>query len=160
MKTLSIQSFGISNAYLDQIITTYDFPNLTHLEIYLGTEFYNGVTESYGLTDLFAGKYPALKHLSLLDSDITDEVIYEIAHSSIIEQLESLDLSFGTVTDEGATMLLNSPKIHSLQSLSLNSNNLSFNFINEEIPKLKLGIEIDTKDQRGEPDERFFMIRE
>ncbi len=159
LKSLTIQTFGFSNAYLNQILRTYEFPNLNYLEIHLGTEYYGGTDKIYPFTDLFAGKYPSLKHLGLIDSDITEEIAYELAHSSVIEQLDSLDFSYGSLTDEGLDIFLNSPKIKSLKKLKLHSNHLTEEFLDELAAK-KLGFLIDFGTQKGDMEKRYWMIRE
>ena len=52
--------------------------------------------------------FPKLTQLGLKDSDKTEELIYEFANSPLLDRLETLDLSKGTLTDEGMGILLNS----------------------------------------------------
>jgi hypothetical protein len=50
-----------------------------------------------GRTDL-----PALRHLGLMNSELADQLPAALARSKLLPQLRELDLSMGTMTDEGA----------------------------------------------------------
>ena len=48
---------------------------------------------------------PKLRHLGLKNSEIADEIAKAVAGSKILKQLETLDLSMGTLSDAGAASL-------------------------------------------------------
>ena len=161
LQTLIIQTFGMNNLWVKRILE-YNLPNLKHLELNLGTRHYNGCRSIENLTPLFAGElFPNLKYLGLKDSDIANEIAYEIAHSTLIERLDVLDLSQGALTEEGAEILLNSSKISNLKFLDISSNHLSEEFISYtlDISKEK-NIPIKARPQRGPIDTRYRVIRE
>ena len=121
------------------------FPELNHLELWLGTDEYgfDGTIEDV-LPFLNPALFPKLKHLTLGNSDLQNEIAAAVANSPILDQLESLDLSLGVMTDEGALPLLNSPGIRKLLKLNLHRNYLS-PIVADKF--LGLGIEVDVGGQ-------------
>ena len=95
-------------------------PRLEHLELYLGDENYGGY---YAMEDLQAffeyGRFPKLRYLGLRNSDQADAIAKAIANAPVLDQISTLDLSLGTLSDEGAQALLDSPKIRQLEKLDL-----------------------------------------
>jgi uncharacterized protein (TIGR02996 family) len=84
-------------------IATAALPKIEHLDIWYGDDSYGGdatiedVELLLGRTDL-----PALRHLGLMNSELADQLPAALARSKLLPQLRELDLSMGTMTDEGA----------------------------------------------------------
>lgn len=147
LKTLIIECGGLSTDVIDDILNS-KLPNLEHLELYLGVEEYgfNGTIEDIKPL-MKRGVFPKLKYLGLKDSEIQNEIAHEIAGSDVLDGLDTLDLSLGTLTDEGAESLLNSNGIKSLKFLDLNYHYMS----DDMMKKIKsLGIKVDVSDQQEE----------
>ncbi|HEY9060509.1 MAG TPA: STM4015 family protein [Pseudobacteroides sp.] len=147
LKTLIIECGGLSTDVIDDILES-KLPNLEHLELYLGVEEYgfNGTIEDIK-PFMKKGLFPKLKYLGLKDSEIQDEIAHEIANSDILDGLDTLDLSMGTLTDEGAESLLKSNRIKNLKFLDLNYHYMS----DDMMKKIKsLGIKVDVTDQQEE----------
>lgn len=144
LKRLVVETGGMPKAVLHGIAGS-AFPELEHLELWLGTDEY-GFDGS--LTDVLPllnpEIFPKLRHLALGNSEIQDEIAAAVADSAILNDLESLDLSLGIMTDEGAEKLLNSPRVKNLRKL-----NLHRNFISESVANRfrTLGIEVDVDGQ-------------
>jgi hypothetical protein len=121
------------------------FPELSHLELWLGTDEYgfDGTIEDV-LPFLDPALFPKLKHLTIGNSHLQNEVAAAVADSPILGQLETLDLSLGVMDDEGALALLNSPGIRNLMKLNLHRNYLSPAMAERF---LGLGIEVDVGGQ-------------
>ncbi|MCS7464008.1 STM4015 family protein [Paenibacillus doosanensis] len=130
------------------------FPELRKLELYLGVDEYGF---DGGLEDVLPliepGKFPKLKYLGLKDSEIQDEIAIAVADAPIVSQLETLDLSMGTLTDKGGEALLRSDKIKGLKLLDLGYHYMSDDMMN----RLKrLDIQVDVSEQQdGDDDEDF-----
>lgn len=125
-----------------------DLPSLEHLELYLGTEHYGGTTMFDDLRPILSGTlFPSLKYLGLRDFDRADELAREVALAPILSRLETLDLSLGTLGDEGAQALLDSPLVPRLKKLDVH-----YHFCSEAMVKrLKaLPIEVDASDPQTE----------
>ena len=84
-----------------------------------------------------------------MNSEIANPLAKAIATAPILTRVRALDLSMGTLGDEGALALLASPKIKTLKFL-----NLRRHFMTPEVMGQfkKLGIEVDVSD-REEDDE-------
>ncbi|WP_062211069.1 STM4015 family protein [Streptomyces sp. NBRC 109706] len=107
-------------------IAASDFPALVHLDLWLGTPDYGGDAEIGDLEPFFSGvRLPALKHLSLCNSVLQDEICAGIAAAPVVARLESLDLSMGVLTDEGASALLTGQPLTHLTSLDLTHHYIS-----------------------------------
>jgi len=74
---------------------------------------------------LWSADFPKLNYLGLRDSEIVDELAKEIGTSPLLDQIKILDLSLGTMTDEGGKALLECEKIKNLQKLDLHRHYLS-----------------------------------
>lgn len=149
LKKLVIETGGLPAAVLQQIAAS-SFPNLEHLEVWLGTDEYgwDGSLDDV-MRLLEPGQFPKLTYLGLRNSEIADEIAPAIANDPLLDQLKTLDLSGGTLTDAGAEALIASPRIARLGALNLHRNYLT----EATLPRLKaLGPQIDVGGQE-EPDD-------
>jgi predicted DNA-binding WGR domain protein len=158
LKALTIECGGLPKSII-QTISSAQLPNLEHLQLYLGVDEY-GFDAS--LADLHPfmqkGLFPKLKYLGLVDSEIADEIAAVIATAPVLEQLETLDLSMGTLTDIGGRALLDSKQLNGLKKLDLHYHYLS----NEMIKEFKkMPILVDVSDQQeAEDDWRYPAVTE
>ncbi len=102
-------------------------PKIKHLELYYGTDEYGGdcsikeVKPLLDRTDL-----PKLEYLGLKNSMFADDIARAVGNSKIVKGLKTLDLSLGTMTDEGAQALAASKaSLAHLECLDLTRNFLS-----------------------------------
>ena len=80
-----------------------ELAGIEHLELYLGTDDYGWDGSIDDVLPLLADdRFPRLKYLGLRDSEIADGVAQAVAKSPLLEKLDVLDLSLGTLGDEGA----------------------------------------------------------
>lgn len=101
-------------------------PNLRRLDLWLGREEYGGTITPETLQPIFSGKaLPKLTRLGLMNAYNTDALAEALATAPVIEQLEELDLSMGTLTDRGLGLLLKHPALGRLRRLNLDDNFLS-----------------------------------
>ncbi len=102
LEALTVISGGLDPSALRSICNA-AWPNLTSLSVQLGSE------SSFTLHDLdpiLAAKIiPCVTHLGLGNSAISDLIATGLAASPIAAQLVSLDLSLGTLGDDGARAL-------------------------------------------------------
>ena len=104
LKSLVIESGGLDVGVLREAVVE-DLPGLEHLEIWLGSDNYGGNITLSDLEPVLSGKrFPKLKYLGLRDSEFQDEIAAAIARAPILARLETLDLSLGTLSDEGAAV--------------------------------------------------------
>lgn len=123
---------------------------LKHLELWLGDENYGANTSVDDFQELLDGKlFPDLKYLGLCNSQYSDDLAEAVVDSAIIDRIETLDLSKGTLTDRGADALISSGKLANLKLLNVEHHYLSENKMTElkaATPNIKI-------DQPEEADE-------
>ncbi|NEU72720.1 HEAT repeat domain-containing protein [Hassallia byssoidea VB512170] len=133
LKTLVVET-GLMFIEPDTInqICSLNLPGLEYLELWLGgCHRYGDDVGTEHLLPILAGKvFPSLKYLGLRSSDYSDNIAFCLAElPTVIEHLAILDLSMGTLTDEGAEALLNFPPVNQLHTLNVSLNQLSVNMI-------------------------------
>ncbi len=139
-----------------QSIAVAKWPKLERLEVWLGDSSYGAGATIADLAPIFEGKnLPALVHLGLRNSEIADEIAEALAKSKILRQLESLDLSMGTMTDEGALALAKGLKsAKRLTSVDVSGNYLS---ASGAAAIKKVVKTVKAKDQRGSEEGRRYV---
>lgn len=134
LEKLIIISGGLGKNLLKDIVDA-KFPNLMHLELYLGVDDYGFDGDMDDIIPfMIRENFPNVKYLGLKNSEKQDEICEEIFKSNILENLEVLDMSLGTLGDKGAELILeNVGKIAHLSKLDL-----TYNYISDEnIEKLQ-----------------------
>lgn len=149
LKSLIIQTGGLPQNVIDEINNSH-LPNLEKLELWLGDENYGFESNIEDLNIIInTGKFPKLTYLGLKNSFLQDEIAIQISQSPILGQLQTLDLSMGTLSDLGADALLSNPAIRNLHFL-----NLDHHYMSEEMMKKikSLGIPVSMNGKEVEED--------
>lgn len=156
LETLIVETGGLYPDTLTQILNA-SLPKLQKLHLWLGAEEYGWGSSLEDLSPILSGeKFPGLKHLGLMDSELQDDIAIAVCEAPIIKQLETLDLSMGILSDKGGEALLNCPHIKNLQHLNLRHHYLS----NDMMQQLQaLGIAVNVDDQEEEED-RYIEVAE
>ncbi|MCB5179050.1 STM4015 family protein [Streptomyces antimicrobicus] len=125
LRALAVESGGMPAAAVRGVAAS-ELPALERLDLWLGTAEYGGDCEIGDVARILDGDLlPGLRHLGLRNSDIQDEIAAAVASAPVVARLESLDLSMGVLTDDGATALLGGQPLTHLTSLDLHFNYLS-----------------------------------
>lgn len=160
LRRLVVQSGGLPPSFTAAVLAS-KFPNLTDLELWLGTPDYGGDTTVADLRPLLDGTlFPGLRRLGLRNAEIADELAAVVAHAPIVARLESLDLSMGVLSDRGATALLAGQPLTHLREL-----NLAHHYMSEETAAAVVAALPDTRLDVSEPqgeddDERYVAVSE
>ncbi len=94
LRELAFEAGGLSATTVTGVAES-DFPDLTHLELWLGTENYGGDATVQTLAPILSGaRLPALTYLGLRDAEIVDDVAAALAGAPIVGRLQTLDLSW------------------------------------------------------------------
>ncbi len=102
LQSLVVESGGLRREVVRQIATA-QLPRLEHLEIWLGSDWYGGNATVDDLEPFLSDKlFPKLKTLGIRNFRFTDAMAQKIAVSPVLKQLQVLDLSLGTLGDDGA----------------------------------------------------------
>ncbi len=154
LKRLTIETGGMPTAVLHNLARC-SFPNLEHLELWLGDDGYGweGDVDDV-LPAIEPALFPKLKSLGIRNSMIADELAAAVANAPVLGQLEELDLSLGTMTDAGAEALIASEKVRRLKSLNLHRNYLTSATLSQLAnlgPKVDIGGQEKPDSWDGEP---------
>lgn len=150
LEELIIISGGLGKGVLGNIASS-QLPNLRKLELYLGVDDYGFDGSLADILPLIEpGKFPKLTYLGLKNSEIQDEIATAVANAPILEQLDTLDLSLGTLSDTGAEALLSSDRIKGLKALNLSHHYMSDEMINRW---KNSGLPVDVSDKKETEDE-------
>lgn len=149
LKKLVIETGGMRGEVVREVATA-ELPQLQHLELWLGDEGYgNDITESDLRTLLTDGPCGNLVYLGLRDDCHADSTVKLLAEVGLPPQVEHLDLSLGTLGDEGVEVLVGCEWLKQLKFLDMH-----FHYASEAaIEKLRGAVtELDAQFPQ-EPDE-------
>jgi hypothetical protein len=162
LRALAIESGGLPAKIVSQICRG-KFPELEHLELWLGTPDYGGDCRVNDLQPLLAGKlFPKLRYLGLRNAQIADEIAAVIAKAPIVDQLETLDLSLGNLSDEGANALLRLESKPHLKRLDLHHHYINKS-VQKKLKELPFPVDLSdakTADEEDEFSGRFISVSE
>ncbi|GAA4955510.1 hypothetical protein GCM10023205_16760 [Yinghuangia aomiensis] len=125
LRKLTFESGGLGAGVITALGLC-EFPALESLDVWMGIAAYGGDATADDLAELLSGvRLPALRHLGLMNSEIQDAVAAAVAGAPLTARLESLDLSMGTLGDEGAEALLAGQPLTHLKRLRINHHFIS-----------------------------------
>ncbi|MBI0296440.1 STM4015 family protein [Streptomyces sp. PRKS01-29] len=125
LRVLRFETGGLPGEVVRGVAAS-ELPALERLEMWLGVEEYGGDATVADLEPILSGgRFPALRHLGVQNAEIQDEIAVAMAAAPVVAQLESLDLSMGVLTDEGAAALLDGQPLTHLKRLVLDHNYFS-----------------------------------
>lgn len=103
---LQVQTCGLSQENVAAVVDG-NLPALEFLDLWFGSEDYgNDNTIDSVAPMLESTEWPKLAHLGLMNCPFADEICARIGTSQLVRQLSELDLSMGTMSDDGARSLL------------------------------------------------------
>ncbi|MGW1126909.1 STM4015 family protein [Streptomyces sp. NPDC002526] len=119
LRALTIETGGLPREVVRGVLES-ELPALERLDLWLGVSAYGGDADVADLAPLLAGtRFPALHHLGLRNSEIQNEIATAVASAPLVARLKTLDLSCGTLGDEGAAALLEGQPLTHLDVLDL-----------------------------------------
>ncbi|MFE4057606.1 STM4015 family protein [Streptomyces sp. NPDC059096] len=149
LRSLTVQSGGLP-ADVVRGVGASELPALEHLDLWLGISEYGADCEVADLEPFLSGaRFPRLRHLALRNSERQDEIAAAMASAPVVARLEVLDLSMGTLSDDGATALLAGQPLTHLKKLDLHHNFLSECFqhrIRETLEPAGVAVDVDHGD--------------
>jgi hypothetical protein len=158
LKSLIIETGGLPASVIQEVASSH-FPALEHLELWLGSEEYGG---DAGVDDLqpflTGGLFPNLKYLGLRDSEFADQIAGVLKISPVLNQLDTLDLSLGTLSDEGGLAILETPQLKRVKQLDLHRHYLSEDMM-EKLKAMYPGVNVDDAEE-DDDGHRFVAVSE
>jgi hypothetical protein len=159
LETLVLESGGLPGTTV-RAVGASDLPALTHLELWLGSESYGGDSTVEDLAEILGGaRLPALRYLGLRNGENADAMAAAVASAPVVARLEELDLSKGTLGDDGARALLAGQPLSHLRRLTLNHHYLSKEMMARVVAELP-GVEVDLDDRQEDDGSRFVDVSE
>ncbi|MGN0483921.1 MAG: STM4015 family protein [Lachnospiraceae bacterium] len=152
LKCLEILCGGLPGNVIKSV-TNAKLPNLECLRLYLGSDNYGFDGDAQMIQELLEKTdFPKLVSLALMDSEMQDEVTKLVLESKYISQVNALDFSLGTLTDEvGALLLETIPKYPNIEYLNIDENFLSDEMV-EKLMALPIEVESDSQKEDEEYD--------
>jgi hypothetical protein len=161
LRSLVVETGGLPREVVAEV-TRAKLPALEHLELWLGTEMYGGNATVADIQPILAAKgFPRLKSLALRNCEWADLLARTVAEAPILEQLDTLNLSLGTLGDEGARALLTAARIRKLKKLDLHHHFLSTDMM-MALQQLPLTVDVSgqTEPLPGPGHERYVAVSE
>ncbi|MFE5095441.1 STM4015 family protein [Streptomyces sp. NPDC056638] len=119
LRSLTIETGGLPVGVIRGVLDS-ELPALERLDLWLGVSAYGGDADVADLAPLLSGsRFPRLHHLGLRNSEVQNEIAAAVAGAPVVAQLRTLDLSHGTLGDEGAAALLDGQPLTHLERLDL-----------------------------------------
>ncbi len=125
-------------------IASAKWPKLEKLEIWFGSDNYGAEGGVEDIQPILDGQgLPNLKHLGLRNSEFTDALAQALPSAVVLPRLEKLDISMGTLSNEGAKALAdNAAAFAHLKQLDVSENILEDegqSLISKAIPHANVG---------------------
>ncbi|MFV8754876.1 TIGR02996 domain-containing protein [Nannocystaceae bacterium ST9] len=126
LERLVIETGGLP-AEAVQAIARCRLPRLRELGVWFGMDGYGAGGNIELLAPLFTGEgLPALEVLGLMNSEFTNDIVRELARSPLLARVREVDLSMGSLHDEGGQVILAAAEsFRHLARLDLDHNFLS-----------------------------------
>ncbi len=123
-------------------------PALERLVLYIGSDDYGFDGNADTIRELLEkSDFKKLRYLGIVDSEIQDELAEVVLDSKYMNQIETLDLSYGTLTDKGSAVIAekigNYPNVKKIE--------LEWHFMSDDgVSRLKAAVEKAGKEIRIE----------
>lgn len=160
LKRFSLMSSGFDGELVVEL-TRAKWPQLEHLSVHVGDPNYGGLDELSQLEPLLISERPPkLTHLGLCNAVFADELPKRLLTCNWLPHLESLDLSDGTLGDEGAEVLCaNAEKFAHLKKLNLSRGYFSDSFVDLLRSKFP-NVVLEDLQGEAERDDRYVAVSE
>lgn len=159
LQVLVIETGGL-DASVVKTVSRGGFPELNHLELWLGASGYGATSSVEDLKPILEGTvFPKLKTLALRDCEYADDLAEALAHAAIVGRIERLDLSLGTLSDRGAAALLRCPAVRRLQTLDLHHHYIS-DGTQAKLRQLGPSVNLEDANSCEDEDDRYVAVAE
>ncbi|UYQ65786.1 STM4015 family protein [Streptomyces peucetius] len=165
LRSLVVETGGLDVGVVRNIAAS-DLPALESLDLWLGTSWYGANADVSDLEPFLSGaRLPALRRLALRNSEIQDEIAVATAGAPVVARLEVLDLSMGTLGDDGAEALLTGQPLTHLRKLDLHHHFMSEAMVQRLSDALvPAGVELDVSESEtggsGGREDRYTAVAE
>ncbi len=157
LESLTIICGGLPSSVI-QAIQNAKLPNLKKLLLYIGVEDYGFDGDEETIQELLEkSDFPKLTYLGIVDSEIQDELTKVVLSCKYMGQIDTLDLSMGTLTDQGGALLLEKiPTWPNIQNLDLYYNYLSGDMA-QKLKSLPISVDVEESNEEEEYDGEIYL---
>lgn len=145
LEALTIICGGLPSSVIKSIQNA-KLPNLRKLLLYIGVDNYGFDGNADTIRELLSNAdFPNLEYLGLADSEMQDELAAVALDCKFMSQIHTLDLSCGTLSDNGGKLLLDKlPSYPNVKILDLH-----YHYLTDDMMKKleNLPLEIDLSEQ-------------
>ncbi|MGN6109313.1 MAG: WGR domain-containing protein [Kofleriaceae bacterium] len=164
LRRLEIVTGGLNREALRSIKRA-QLPSLERLSLHLGTARYGCDLARADLEGLLrSDRFPRLRHLGLRNTELADELCQSLHSSPLVAQLEELDLSRGTLSDDGARAIAtHAAGLRQLRKLDVSESYLSargISMLREALPEIELVATAQRLHPRYPVPERYVVVGE
>ncbi|WP_426751224.1 WGR domain-containing protein [Myxococcus sp. Y35] len=143
LREFTVETGGLPLGAIKSIASA-KWPKLERLEVWFGSNDYGAEGGVEDIQPILDGKgLPNLKQLGLRNSEFTDALAQVLPTAKVLPQLEKLDISMGTLSDEGARALADKAAAFShLKQFDLTENTLTEegqSLLSKAIPHASVG---------------------
>lgn len=144
-----------------QSIQNAKLPKLKKLLLFIGVERYGFDGDENTIKELLTqAQFPELTYLGITNSEIQDELTEVVLGSKFMEQITTLDLSNGTLTDKSGALLLEKiPQYPNIRKLDIHYNYLSVNMA-KKLEALPIEVDASEIEQSWGDDGRIALLTE
>ena len=141
LEALTIICGGLPQYIIEQIENART-PKLKKLLLYIGSDNYGFDGDSKTIEKLLENAdFPELEYLGIVDSEIQDELAKVVLESKFMSQIHTLDLSCGTLSDEGAQEILEKlPQYPNVKTLDVHYHFMSQNMV-KKLGELSISVD-------------------
>lgn len=156
LKSLEIICGGLPRQVL-QSIGEAKMPELRNLLLYIGVEDYGFDGDISDIENMLTkSDFPKLEVLGIMDSEIQDEITEVVVKSKYMKQIEELNLSMGSLTDQGGGILLQElPSCAAIRYVDLEYHYMSDEMM-EKLTELPIEINVDDQQEEDEYDGEIY----
>ncbi len=148
LEALTVICGGLPGYIIEQIEKA-RLPKLKKLLLYIGSDDYGFDGNADTIRKLLDRvELPELEYLGIVDSEIQDELAEVVLESKFMGQIHTLDLSCGTLSDEGGKKILETlPKYPNIKTLDVH-----YHFMSDAMVKKlgELSISVDASEANEE----------
>ncbi|MFT3708565.1 MAG: TIGR02996 domain-containing protein [Archangium sp.] len=158
LRSFATRTGGLSKDNVKSIATA-QWPKLESLDVQVGSDRYGSDVELSDLEMLLQNVPATVRHLGITNTEHADLLMPLIAQSPVLQQLETLDVSLGTLGPEGGQIFLShADRFAHLKKIELSESWLGDDFVDRIREKLPQAV--STSQEEGEPDDRYIAAGE
>jgi uncharacterized protein (TIGR02996 family) len=158
--TLKLETCGLSEEAVGKVAEG-NLPVLEHLDLWFGSEDYGNDNTVESIEPILRStRWPKLTHLGLMNCPFADGIAQRLGSSKLVPQLAELDLSMGTLSDEGARALLAArDKLSHLKTIDISQTYVTEGMV-AELRAIGATIVADDMREDEDPDYRYVVVAE